>query len=227
MLHRSSQDFTHFCTRKSQLEASSSEAKLFIELSVFGCSSPSLALPRCLISCHAHCIASKPDSKQSKHQNREAFNPCRSQQVKVEDWAVEDLTPPTSRGTSSLLKPVRRTRFRQKIGGWCSPTSRRHVAFLPWLPSMLLLYLHQPQAQNPLSKTVSLNVTHMCPLHPPSCHELMLVAAVAVAQDLQPQPCKTKSPSSNFRLDILHNYLTDLISWSSQAARKQGMHPAP
>ena len=112
VLHRSSQDFTHYCTVRSEARekpnsrACSSIAKLFIERSVCGCSSPSLALPLGLISCHAHCIASKPDSKQSKHQNREAFNPCRSrsganhnrcsgfQQVKLEDWAVEDLTPP-------------------------------------------------------------------------------------------------------------------------------------
>ena len=39
--------------------AFSSEAKLCIEVSVSGCSSPSLALPRGLISCHANCIASK------------------------------------------------------------------------------------------------------------------------------------------------------------------------
>ena len=102
VLHRSSQDFTHSCALRSEARekpnnrACSSPAKLFIAVSVCGCSSPSLALPRGLISCHAHCIASKLDSKQSKHQDREAFNPCRSrsganhnrcsgfQQVKVE-----------------------------------------------------------------------------------------------------------------------------------------------
>ena len=151
VLRRSSQHFTHFCTLRSEARekpnnrAFSSEAKLFIVLNVSGCSSPSLALPRCLVS----------------------YRCSGFQQVNVEDWAVEDLTPPFSRSTSSLLKPVRRARFLQKRKrGRCSPTSRRHVAFLPWLPSILLLYLHQPQAQNPLSKTVSLNMTHMCHLHP-------------------------------------------------------------
>ena len=63
--HRSSQDFTHCCTLRSEARekpnnrAFSSKAKLFIEVSVCGCSSPSLALPRRLISCHAYCIASK------------------------------------------------------------------------------------------------------------------------------------------------------------------------
>ena len=59
VLRRSSQHFTHFCTLRSEAwqkpnnRAFSSTAKLFIEVSVSGCSSPSLALPRGLISCHA------------------------------------------------------------------------------------------------------------------------------------------------------------------------------
>ena len=44
---------------KANNRACSSPAKLFIEVSVCGCSSPSLALPRGLSSCHAYCIASK------------------------------------------------------------------------------------------------------------------------------------------------------------------------
>ena len=65
VLHRSCQDFTHYCTIRSEARekpnnrACSRLAKLFIEVSVCGCSSPSLALPRGLISCHAYCIASK------------------------------------------------------------------------------------------------------------------------------------------------------------------------
>ena len=65
MLHRSSQDFTHYCTLRSEARekpnnrACSSNAKLFIGRSVCGCSCPSWALPRGLISCNAYCIASK------------------------------------------------------------------------------------------------------------------------------------------------------------------------
>ena len=97
--------------------ACSSEAKLFIEVSVCGCSSPSLALPRCLVS----------------------YRCSGFQQAKVEDRAVEDLTPPVSRSTSSLLQSEelvsaeKRQVYRDtsQTCGVLAPTTQYTAALLP------------------------------------------------------------------------------------------------
>ena len=87
-------------------------AKLFIEVSVSGCSSPSLALPRCLISCHAYCIASK---HHDRLQTLSISLRCRRYTHDML-WIPPNQAPGsgsshTSSCKPSLKKTVSRTRF--------------------------------------------------------------------------------------------------------------------